>query len=459
MTIYAFYRLAYLVSKGNKDTAFVLASFVGIFVCIFFIRTRPQIFSSLIFIVEIMGLELLCRTKNRKYICLFPVLSLLLINLHAAMWPMMLIFLLPYLLDHLIRYDQKRWFTVDDKIGVSSLGMIALFIVVSGLLNPYGWEAMTYVFRSYGYDLISNYISEMHPITIRDGAGKICEVLFFGVIVVYARHRIAIRHLAFTLGTMVLALSSFRSLYLFLVIGLYPLAYVYRDWQGWKEPKPQTDNLRLRKILMLLIIIAFLWILINKYAFIWRIIESQGIVLFSAVMFLVMLFVAIDSRYGRLHFVKNKVLRWAYIGVIFIICFEGLVAIAYKHMNGDRLPDSVLAIDYLLAHERKEDVRLWTNYNEGGYPEFKGLRCFIDPRAEVFLISNNKQRDVLYEYLSVERGYTDYRTFLSWYDFNYILVGEDDIMYTYLPRDGHYELVLDYRTEDGGKFCLYHKKG
>ena len=458
LTIYAFYRLTLIVSKENRDTAFILSSLVGIVICFLFIRTRPQIFSMLIFIMEIISLEMLRQSAKKKYILIFPVLSMALVNLHAAMWPMLFIFLLPFLFDHLARYDIKGYFVHDERINMYTLGVIAVLIILAGFINPYGWDAMTYVFRSYGYDMISNYVNEMKPITVRTLAGMLSELLFLFVIIAYVRHKIAIRHLLLTLGTMFMALSSFRSLYLFLVVGLYPLAFVYRDWQGLTNVNASTDNLRLRKILIVMIDCVFAFMIVNEQDYIWDVLGYKRLALILVVMLPVFLFGLLEWRYGSLQHVKDRLLRCGYASVILIMSFVLLLGLEYKLLNSEKLPDSALAVEYLLEHEQADQVRLWTNYNEGGYPEFRGLRCFIDPRAEVFLISNNKQRDVFYEFFSLMVGKTDYRTFLSWYDFNYILVCENDIMYTYLPNDANYELVLSYRSDKNEEYRLYHAK-
>lgn len=457
LTIYALYRLMLMIAKGNKDIALVISSLVGVAICIFFITNRPQIFSTLIFVIEIIGLEALLQTNNKKYLLLFPFLSLALINLHAAMWPMMLIFMLPFFLDHLICYDVKKYFVKDDTINISYLCTIAILIVLAGFINPYGWDAMTYVFRSYGYDMISNYVGEMKPITIRTGYGKFFEILFFLMIVIYARHKVAIRHILFTLGTMIMAMSSFRSLYLFLTIGLYPLAYVYRNWQGLSNTSTPTENIiRLRKVLILLTNIAFLCGIVKQQNIIFKCVESFGEILVSLILLAVGGLLFFEWKYGSLRNVKDRFLRWGYISVALIVSCWLLLITGIKFVETNQQPDSAEAVEYILAHEPVENVRLWTDYNEGNYPEFRGIRCFLDTRAEVFLSSNNKQRDVFYEYISLETGKIDYRTFLSWYDFNYILVSEDDIMYTYLPNDKDYGLVLNYTGEDGKKFCLYH---
>ncbi len=458
LNIYAIYSLFLSVSDGKRDTAMVLAGMAGIIICFLFIRTRPQIFSTLIFVLELIGLEFMRKNGNKKYLLLFPVLSVLLINLHAAMWPMMLVFLLPFFFDHLDRYDVKGYFIKDRKLNLYYLTVISLSIVLAGFINPYGLDAMTYVFRSYGYDMISNIVVEMKPTTVRSGIGMAAQMLFFLVIAIYVRHKLAIRHWLITLGTMVMAMSSIRSLYLFFTVGIYPLAYLYQDWQGFSWDKRSSRDLRLRKLLILLIIGVFVWTVIKKWAYVCTTFDSLGTIFVSVAFISLTVFFAAEWKYGRLHLVKDVFLRCGYVSTIFVVCFFILLSIGNKMSDAKELPNSAKAVDYLLDHEQRENVRLWTSYNEGPYPEFRGLRCFIDARAEVFLLSNNKQRDVFYEYYSLETGRTDYRTFLSWYDFNYILVSQNDIMYTYLQSDENYELVLCYQTKDEQDFCLYHAK-
>lgn len=457
LTIYAIYCLTLMMSKGNKDTALVLSSLAGLAIGSFFIRTRPQIFSTLIFIMEIIALEILLQRNDRRYLLLFPFLSLVLINMHAAMWPLMLVFLLPFFMEHLTRYDKKGYFLTTKIISLYDLGIIAMLIFLAGFINPYGWDAMTYVFRSYGFDLISSLVGEMKPITIRTVLGKMSFLLFVLVIVIYTHHKLAVRHWLLTLGTMVMALSSYRSLYLFLTVGLYPLAYVYRDWQGFGEQKEAAGNTNFRKIIIFMITSVFIWAVIKNYNQIVTLLESQ-MILSSLALFLVAAFAAFEWKYGSLHLVSDIRLRFGYVIFIASLCFSLLMVTENKIEEAKQLPAAARAADYILEHEQSGNVRLWTDYNEGPYMEFRGLRCFLDARAEVFLPTNNKQRDILYEYVSLQTGRTDYRTFLSWYDFNYILVSENDIMYTYLPSDENYELVLDYSDESGKKFCLYHAR-
>lgn len=64
--------------------------------------------------------------------------------------------------------------------------------------------------------------------------GKLCFVVFFGMIVVYARKSLPFRYIMRSAGTMEVQ-ATYSSIFLFLVIGSFPLAFVYRQWEGLKD--------------------------------------------------------------------------------------------------------------------------------------------------------------------------------------------------------------------------------
>lgn len=105
--ICAYYRLLRLISQGNRNIAIAVTAFVMIFVCPLFMVTRPQIFSLLIFILTVYLLEKSTKTISWQRYFAFFLLSVLLINLHAAMWPLMAILVVPYLVEKIVRLDKK----------------------------------------------------------------------------------------------------------------------------------------------------------------------------------------------------------------------------------------------------------------------------------------------------------------------------------------------------------------
>ncbi len=95
-----------------------------------------------------------------------------------------------------------------------------------------------------------------------------------------------------------------------------------------------------------------------------------------------------------------------------------------------------------------KNIKLYTDYNKGAYFEYRGYKCYIDPRAEVFLKKNNKKIDIMKEYYILnykEQNYDKleklYENFLQKYDFDYLIVEETEKIDYYLEKNKSYELV------------------
>ena len=75
--------------------------------------------------------------------------------------------------------------------------------------------------------------------------------------------------------------------------------------------------------------------------------------------------------------------------------------VSYKNINNIFYHnDYEGAMDYLLEHYDPDEVVLYADYNNGGYPEFRGVKSYIDPRAEVFLKGFNGKEDILAEFFN-----------------------------------------------------------
>lgn len=101
-------------------------------------------------------------------------------------------------------------------------------------------------------------------------------------------------------------------------------------------------------------------------------------------------------------------------------------------------------IDYLLENEKASDITLYTGYGEGAYPEWMGIKCYIDPRAEVFFKENNKKEDIIEEYFSLQKEHTiEVKDFLEKYKFSHLLVPEDDYLYENMDDIDNYEIIYE----------------
>ena len=68
--------------------------FTDINMCLYFIVSRPQIFTFVILLLLIYFLETYIKTGNKKILRFIPLLSFLEINLHAANWWFLFLFMI-----------------------------------------------------------------------------------------------------------------------------------------------------------------------------------------------------------------------------------------------------------------------------------------------------------------------------------------------------------------------------
>ena len=86
-TVLIFWRLCLFVSGGNKILSFGLSLGAG-FLFSPMIVPRPHILSALLLLIEVFMLEKFTRTEEAKFLIPLPILSIALVNFHAAVWLM-----------------------------------------------------------------------------------------------------------------------------------------------------------------------------------------------------------------------------------------------------------------------------------------------------------------------------------------------------------------------------------
>ena len=389
LIIFLLYKITLLISN-NK---FYLASLITflISICLIpFIVSRPQIFTYLILLLAIYLFELYIKYKKIKYLYFLPLLSLLLINLHASMWFMLFLFLLPY---YLSSFNFKIKFIKGEGYFNKHLIIVLVLMFISGFINPYGIKAITYLFTSYNIKEINDYILEMQPVLITTMNGKSHYFLILSVITIYIIYKkgdLKLRYFLLLIGTIYLGIVHYKSYALFLLGGLVPLAYylnpLFKEYQVKKRS--------------------------CKY------ILSCSIVSLS---------------------------------MITLLIFTYLKTTPKDEYNYDTINQQ--SIEYLEKNYSK-DIKLYVNYMDGSYAMFKGFKVYIDPRAEVYLKSNNQQEDIFLEYYNLQHGLIKVEDFLTKYNFDILLLNEKDKIYNYLNEfASNYEEVYN----DNKRF-IYQRK-
>ena len=451
----------YLFKTINSEERVIIpfVAVIGMMSATFMVG-RPWIFSSLFLLWEVIFLEKYAIANRKNYLLALPVVSLLLINFHAAMWPMAFVMLLPYIAEWLA--DNKLNFNniQQTRYSLSPILIAAMLMVIAACINPYGFEAMTYLTHSYGVDLIDDNINEMQPANIRDISGKKFFLLSAWMIVLISRCKISMRYVLLSLGTGYLAVTSIRGLMLFLLVGLLPaVSCINMESVDKYMKRENADSFSPKKSYTFLLAMLLLTALVyaKKQNALNEIIDkvpavllTVGLVALLAVIFRVLLSI---RRYGLS---SRRSYKAAASILLFIYIYgAGLMWVGSHVLKEMKEPKSKPAVEFLLGQvENKNSIRLWNGYGEGNYLEWRGIPCYIDARAEVFLEENNGQKNYLKEYFDLEDGKITYQEVLPQYKFTHILASKDCLLFRYLAYDGDYDLIFE-----DGNYRLYKVRG
>lgn len=432
-TVLIFWRLCLFVSGGNKILSFALSFVAAIFYATMTVP-RPHIISATLLLVEVFCLEKFTRTENPKFLIALPLVSVALSNFHAAVWLMSLVVCLPFLFVKNFRHIKF---------------LLATMVVTAlcGLLNPYGSEAMTYVFRSYGIESINENIREMDTPTAHGFQGKCFFLTEAFLIFSLARGKVPWRYIFLSGGITFMAIMHGRNLPLFYFLATFPTAYV---WREFSLEKFKTQRVPMT-ILIFLLLAAFTAVSVSLFKECREELSLPlEILLVATVLFVlyVLLIPKVDGRILHPTLLPRKNLSLL-CGVFLAggIFFVTIAATQPKppHMYTD-------AIKFLLRTERPENISLYAGQGVGGLAGHFGVKYYIDSRSEVFLKANNGRKDIFDEYLDFTNGKLNYKDFFARYNFTHILItNEEPFLFDELSADKNFRVVYESERVEGSK--------
>lgn len=389
---YLLYKICMLLSNKNENLSLIIIVLTDLLLGRWFVVTRAQMVSFCVIMLVIYILELYIKTNKNKYLWYVPLLSLFEINLHASIWPMILIILIVYIIDSL---KLKKMHLQGYK--TRPLLAILLVSVFVGFLNPYGLKMMTLMVASYAVPEAQSSIMELGAFRPFGGSFNILLYLSFVLTIIFyifgKKQNIRVRWLIMLFGFLALGLNTIKGLGYLILVLLFPLAGIYRD--------VRIENYIPKR-------------------FCWATIDWIGI-----------------------------------LGICVIVAV-GIVCVP-EVLNGpnEELVATMDALDEFTKEVDRNNLKVYTGYDEGGYAEYRGYRTYIDPRMEVFIKANNGKENIFQEWYDLRHGDIERDIFLQKYDFDYLVVGEDDKLYN---LDGNYELVFEKDNGDDNKGMRLYKK-
>lgn len=382
LNLFAFRYFAKL-KKSNRQLSTIIIMLVLAF-SYQFITIRPTLLTTLLLILQLCVLEKYKQTDNKLVLLWLPIISFLEINIHSAIWFFHFVFMLPYLVPP-IKNPFIKFQVSDIKRMPLLISMIPMALV--GFLNPYGIDGIKYITYSFGDQLKDAGIQELQCFKLNSFWGLV--ILISLAIICYILLKNKNREI------------SAEMFYLFCGCSIMGFMYI-------------------RNLIYFLFGIICISIELLSY------IDNEKI----------------ESFLGRQ---KKYTCMLAWVAATCILCIfpsEIPTNVNAELENTSLTP--VNAISYLEENHVSKDTNIFTTFNNGGYFEFCGYKCFVDARPELYFKSLNKKDEVFKDYSSLEDN-TDIKTyeeFLEKYQFEYLCINRSSMFDTYMQTNSDYEIVL-----------------
>lgn len=429
---------------NNKITKNQVISFlisVGVMYLIKdYIAARAQLVTFILFIWMIYCIEMFLKGKKKRYAIGIVGISILIANLHVAVWPFLFVLFLPYIAEYIIasladviiyrkigkkilelrikhlkskNINAEKIKSLEEKLlklneqrdrikikrdkelenpykiklvknkNVKWLILIMIICLFTGLITPLGDTPYTYLVKTMQGNTTQN-INEHLPMTIYEQPEVLATIIIFLAILIFTKTKIRLSDLFMIGGLCYLMLMSRRQLSMFVLVGSIVLNRLICDMikRYYKEPKDEKFK-ELR----------------NKLAFL-------GMIIIMSIM--------------SYHFAEEK--------------------------SGDHYIDEttypVQACDYILNNIDLGTAKFYNEYNYGSYMIYRGIPVFIDSRADLYAPEfSGKEEDIFMDFINVS----------SIGDFYEDIFKKYGITHAIMYKDAKISMIIDKTNDENYK--------
>lgn len=231
--------LLYVLNKEickNKLLSYILLA-IQMFFMSQFIAVRAQMFSYILFILELILLEKSRETNNKWYYIILALIPIVLVNFHMGVAPFYFVILGVYIIDtlkvKLIWVDLK---TEPNIKRFKQLSFIFLIGIISLFINPYGIDGVLYPFKTLGNSTINSFISEFQPFALTSKISVYTLGYIFCVILVLMANnkKVALKDGLLIFGTLLMNFIAIRYISLYIICSVVILKYLKENLKSWK---------------------------------------------------------------------------------------------------------------------------------------------------------------------------------------------------------------------------------
>lgn len=358
------------------------------------LTARAQIISYILLFLEVIFIEKLIDSNKKIYILILLIISVLIANIHTTIWPMVLILFLPYFAEYIISKKFKKLKILYSKTeNIKILFVTFIIIGLSGLLTPLGLLPYTYMFKTMS-GISATYITELQKVNIFFDSKMFILTIIYLYLFVYLKKKIKISDLFLISGLYAMSVMANRNIIFLVIIGSISLSRLIMD--SLEEYKDKFE------------------IITNKLY-------------------------------------KDKLIMGILMSPVIILIIVFIYINIYNKPYVDETIYPINAADYIVENVDLENIRLYNDFNDGAYLEFRGIKVFLDSRSEVYCKEFNNT-SILEDYASINNMSKDYKPIFEKYNFNYVLLYLTGPLNSYISEDKDYEIV--YYDDN---FVLYKK--
>lgn len=382
--IFAFILIStiYITSKKlsqNKYLSFAVTS-IFFYTLGSFITARAQLVSYILLLLILYSIKQLRENNSKKYYIYIFLCSLLIANVHLAVWPFIFILYLPFIVSDILYLLNKKYkfkfldnynITIE-KSSLKKLFICALLTFITGFMTPNFLVPFTYLYYQEIGGSIDK-ISEHLPITIKSVPLVFVFAFLFAIMVWNKKSKIKLSDLFLVCGLLLMAFMSNRNYSLLAILSIYSV----------------TDLLK-------------------------------NIMKFD------------------LKLILNNQMFISVIGVFFI-CLTLLTLKYYEKKpfcGNDIYP--VNATEYIKNNLDYKNIHLYNGYSYGSYLIYKDVPVFIDSRSDLYLKEFNKGCTVFEDAVNI---FDNYKETFKKYGITHILIKNNTNINGILKVDDEYRPI------------------
>ncbi len=384
----------YIVNKKlNKNQIISFAVTIGaMYLLKDYIAARAQLLTFIIYVWVIYFIEKFIENPKKIQYAIGIILSSILIaNLHVAVWPFIFIIALPYIAEYIIsliaevvvyrkgtiaykkhvikkcKSEEKvkkaqeeldKIYESNEKIkkvieeeepykirmklnkNVKWLILVMAICALTGFLTPLGTTPYTYLIKTMQGNTVNN-INEHLPLTLIKNIPIMCTIVIVLSLVTFTKVKIRLSDLFMIGGLTYLMFSSKRQSTMFVIIGS---------------------------------------IILNRMT-------TEAIKIYSK---------------DKIDIVIKQIIAVIGILVAILAVIYGLKFIDKKKNNSYVSESSypVKAADWILENLDVKNIKLFNEYNYGSYLLYRGIPVFIDSRADLYAPEFNGKQDIFMDFIN-----------------------------------------------------------